>query len=186
MSVTAIRGEQYLIRRGYARALREGQTVNIPAFERVDLQLAGGIFLPSVCRLQLCIPAPHESGQREGTRTVDVQCGDVQLRHVISEGVFQNPQREWSATAMAGALQMTRNKIRTMLFRQGDALTQLCRTQRLMRALFDSLLCDLEVSDLKVRLGWPDTSDLEASFQDWFGVSLQTVSRLREDSVGLA
>lgn len=183
MSVTALQGEQYLIRRGYRRALREGQTAEIPAFECVDLQLIGGVFMPSVCRLQLCVPTLPDLGLAAGTIAMGAQGPVGQLRDLISGWVFQNPQQEWSATAMAGALQTTRNKIRAMLFRQGDALTQLCRTQRLMRALFDSLLCDLEVTDLKVRLGWPDTSDLEASFQDWFGVSLQTVSRLREDSV---
>ncbi len=56
------------------------------------------------------------------------------------------------------------------------------RTQRLMRALFDSLLCNCQVEDLKVRLGWPATDDLEAPFQDWFGVSLRTVSRLGHDA----
>ncbi|GAB7550186.1 hypothetical protein CS8_099000 [Cupriavidus sp. 8B] len=36
------------------------------------------------------------------------------------------------------------------------------------------------VSDLKDVVGWGGREDLEGSFYDWFGVSLHTVSRLRE------
>nr|WP_261378863.1 hypothetical protein [Cupriavidus gilardii] len=177
-----MQGDLYLTRRGFRRALRQGETVRIPAFERVDLQLSGGVFVPSMCRLQLCVPSsvatlpPPENAKAAGAS------GVLYLRDLISGWVFQHPEQEWSVAAMASALQMTRKAVRATLFMQGDALTQLCKTQRLMRALFDSLLCNWSVADLKARLGWPDTSDLEASFQEWFGVSLQTVSRLREDA----
>ncbi|MGO4330368.1 hypothetical protein AB4Z48_35165 [Cupriavidus sp. 2TAF22] len=63
------------------------------------------------------------------------------------------------------------------------AFTQICRTQRLMRALFESMQFNLSIAELKDRIGWAGPHDLESSFYDWFGVSLQTVSRLREDGL---
>ncbi|GJG97720.1 hypothetical protein [Cupriavidus pauculus] len=181
MSITAIRGEQTLARRGFTRPLREGQTIGIPAFESVDLHLTGGIFCPSECILCLAdghgVPPIELPALATGGTSAKVQ----QLRALISGTVFQNPQEAWSANVMATTLQTTPNKIRTALFTQGAAFTQLCRTQRLMRALFDSFLFDLSVADLRQRVGWGDGKDLEASFHDWFGVSLDTVARLRAD-----
>lgn len=181
LSITAIRGEQTLARRGFTRPLREGQTIGIPAFESVDLHLTGGIFCPSECILCLAdghgVPPIELPALATGGTSAKVQ----QLRALISGTVFQNPQEAWSANVMATTLQTTPNKIRTALFTQGAAFTQLCRTQRLMRALFDSFLFDLSVADLRQRVGWGDGKDLEASFHDWFGVSLDTVARLRAD-----
>ncbi|AEI82388.1 hypothetical protein CNE_BB1p09770 (plasmid) [Cupriavidus necator N-1] len=181
MHITLRKGEQVLMRRGFSRALREGQTVSVPAFESIDLHLTGGIFSPSECRLDLvdAPPQPLEELKRIGTGG---GIGQVQyLRELISGTVFQNPQEAWSAQVMASALQTTPDRIRTALFMQGAAFTELCRTQRLMRALFDSFRFNLTVADLKDRVGWGDSRDLEASFHDWFGVSLHTVARLRED-----
>lgn len=165
MRITPSRGQHTLTVRGFSRPLREGQAVSIPAFASVDLHLAGSLFSPAECHLELVNTppdAPH-------------------LRDLISGVVFHNPQQAWSASVMASTLHTTPGKIRSTLFTQGAAFTQICRTQRLMRALFESIQGNLSVTDLKARVGWADSRDLEASFYDWFGVSLQTVSRLRED-----
>lgn len=183
MHITATEGDQTLTRRGFPRPLREGQSVRIPAFESVDLHLTGGIFYPSECHLVL-VDAPIQL-QNESPRyaTGNANAKVEHLRELISGSVFQNPQEAWNANTMASTLQTTPSRIRTALFTQGAAFTQLCRTQRLMRALFDSFLFDLSVTDLKTRVGWGDGRDLEASFYDWFGVSLQTVARMRQDGL---
>lgn len=183
MSITATRGEQTLSRRGFTRPLREGQTIGIPAFESVDLHLTGGIFFPSECTLSLSDSHGVSSKELPAFATGSASAKVQHLRELISGTVFQNPQETWNAKVMATTLQTTPNKIRTALFTQGAAFTQLCRTQRLMRALFDSFLFDLSVADLRQRVGWGDGKDLEASFHDWFGVSLGTVARLREDGL---
>lgn len=183
MSITATRGEQALTRRGFTRPLRQGQTVGIPAFESVDLQLTGGIFCPSECTLSLSDGhgvAPMElSAFATGGASAKVE----RLHELISGTVFRNPHKPWNANVLASTLQTTPNKIRTALFTQGAAFTQLCRTQRLMRALFDSFLFDLSVADLRQRVGWGEGKDLESAFYDWFGVSLDTVARLRKDGL---
>lgn len=181
MSITASDGDQLLTRRGYERPLRQGQTVRIPAFESVDLQLTGGLFSPSACTLELSELPKHGHSPLSDLHDGDVDDKIMYLRELISGSVFQHPQEVWNAAKMAGALQTSPNRIRSRLFMQGVAFTQLCKTQRLMRALFESFRFDLSVSDLKARVGWSENHDLEASFYEWFGVSLQTISRLRED-----
>lgn len=180
LRITASRGQQILAARGFSRTLREGQTVSIPAFASIDLHLAGSLFSPGACDLVLDDAAVDlHTVMKVGATAPKVEY----LRELISGTVFHHPQQEWNAQVMASALQTTPDRIRTALFRQGAAFTQICRTQRLMRALFESIQSNLSVADLKARIGWADSRDLEASFYDWFGVSLQTVSRLREDSL---
>lgn len=175
MRITSSCGQQTLLRRGFERALREGQTIYVPAFESIDLHLTGALFCPSVCHLEL------SGGVGSLPKASDAASNVQYLRELISGTVFHNPERAWNANVMASTLEMTPRKIRNALFKQGAAFTHLCRTQRLMRALFESIQFNLSVADLKTRVGWADSKDLEASFYDWFGVSLQTVSQLRDD-----
>ncbi|MCA3186232.1 MULTISPECIES: hypothetical protein [unclassified Cupriavidus] len=179
MRVTSLRGQQAVARRGFTRPLKEGESVCIPAFESIDIHLAGGVFAPSRCQIDLAdtpiaglhtVPFPSANAAR-----IDY------LRELISGTVFHNPQQTLNAQAVAKSLDTTPKRIQSALFMQGAAFTQLCRTQRLMRALFDAVQFNVSVADLTSRVGWVDPRDLETSFYDWFGVSLQTVSRLRED-----
>jgi hypothetical protein len=184
MRITSSRGQNTLVTRGFSRTLREGQTVSIPAFESLDLQLAGSLFYPSACVLVLDDARIDIADSRSGLKWDGGTAPKIEyLRELISGTVFHHPQQEWNARVMASALRTTPDKIRATLFRQGAAFTQLCRTQRLMRALFESIQFNLSVSDLRERVGWSDSRDLESSFYDWFGVSLQAVSRLREGSL---
>ncbi|KAF7962823.1 hypothetical protein AWV80_17110 [Cupriavidus sp. UYMU48A] len=86
------------------------------------------------------------------------------LRDLISGTVFHRPQEEWNAHILASALKTTPDRIRTTLFMQGAAFTQICRTQRLMRALFESFQFNLSVADLKSRVGWTDSRDSRLLF----------------------
>lgn len=184
MRITSRRGQHTLTRRNFSHTLHEGHTVSVPAFESIDLHLTGGIFCPSACYLELDDAAIDVLDPRSIVKVVGRAAPNVRyLRELISGTVFHNPQEAWNARVMADALDTTPDRIRTDLFKQGAALTQICRTQRLMRALFESIQFNLTVADLKARVGWTDSRDLEASFYDWFGVSLQTVSRLRGDSL---
>lgn len=180
MSITVATGELSLTRRHFTRVLREGQTIAVPAFESVDLGLTGDMFRPSACVLSLA--DHHDADARTAARmhAAGVASPVQQLRELVSGTVFRNPQQTWNANVMATTLQTTPHRIRAALFTQGAAFTQLCRTQRLMRALFDAFLLDLSVADLRQRVGWAEGSDLESSFHDWFGISLDTVARLRQ------
>ncbi len=180
MRITSQRGQQSITRRGFSRPLREGESVGVAAFESIGLHLTGGVFAPSMCQIELAdtpiawLADPHVPP--------DSALARIQyLRELISGTIFQNPQQALNAQAVATSLHTTPNRIRSALFMQGAAFTHLCRTQRLMRALFDAFQFNLSVADLTTRVGWADRRDLETSFHDWFGVSLQTISRLRED-----
>jgi hypothetical protein len=168
-----------MTRRGFHCRLKEGQPVQVPAFEPVDLHVGGSPFSASTCHIEL------DDGNRTdviGTAGVlgNTEGGEFRLllREQISANVFHHPQRAWSAEAVANALSTTTHSIRRTLFMQGAALTEICRTQRLMRALFEAMQLELSVNDLKTRVGWAG-NDLEESFYDRFGVSLHTVARLR-------
>lgn len=73
---------------------------------------------------------------------------------------------------------MPASQLRRLLFSQGTALTELCRTQRLMRLLFEAMAGDVAMNDLQRFVGWPPNSDAESAFYDRFGVSMRTVRRL--------
>lgn len=178
MRITSYGGHYAMTRRGFHRTLEEGRVVDIPAFEPIDLHVGGSLFSASTCHIELddrrsavigrAIPSDFDTSRQEGHL----------LRELISATVFHDPQRDWNAELVASVLHTTANSIRRTLFTQGAALTEICRTQRLMRALFESMQVERSVSDLKALVGWV-RSDLEESFYERFGVSLQTVSRLR-------
>jgi hypothetical protein len=160
-----------------------GLAIDIPAFESIDLQLDGGVFSASGCYLELADGALNEIALGPSHPRVGAPSWAPVLRDMISGTVFHNPRRDWNAHTLAHALSTTPERIRSALFTQGTAFTHVCRTQRLTRALFESMQFKLSVSDLRDRVGWGRKGDMELSFYDWFGVSLQTVSRLREDGL---
>lgn len=182
MTICASSGTPVLTRRGYTRTLREGQTVAIPAFEPVDIHLTGGLFSPSACRIAIDDAAMQSLDLHPGSACAHTQRALV-LRDLVSGSVFSHPDRDWNANVLADVLRTTPGQVRNVLFRQGAALTDICRTQRLMRALFETCQANLTVADLKARVGWAGNGDLEGSFYNWFGVTLDTVARLREDAL---
>ncbi|MHA7685741.1 helix-turn-helix transcriptional regulator [Cupriavidus sp. PET2-C1] len=163
--------------------MRVGHSIEVPAFESIDLHLAGNAFSATSCSLELGGKAHGEVGFLITQGTLSDSRWAPYLRDMISGTVFHDPRRDWTADVVANVLSTTPQHIRSALFTKGMAFTQICRTQRLMRALFESMQFKLSVADLKDRVGWAGPHDLESSFYDWFGVSLQTVSRMREDGL---
>lgn len=178
MRITSYRGPHGMTRRGFYRTLREGQPVYIPAFEPFDLHVGGSPFASSTCHIELDGARADSSAEVTALMSATSRPYGQTLREAISATVFHQPQREWNAELVANALSTTTHCVRRTLFMQGAALTELCRTQRLMRALFESIKMDLSVYELRARIGWP-RGDLEESFYEHFGVSLHTASRLR-------
>ncbi|BCM04694.1 MULTISPECIES: hypothetical protein [Ralstonia solanacearum species complex] len=150
----------------YRRALPAGRPVRMPAFQPFDLQLTGHAFNAAACTLELNEGEPDASP--EGA-----------LPALLSRLIFRAPDTLWNAGSVAHTLGIEPRHLRQLLFARGATLGQLCKTQRLMRALFESAQREIPVGHLKRRIGWPQTRDLEAPFYEWFGVSLQTVARLR-------
>lgn len=183
MRITSCHGEHALTRNGFSRTLQTDRAIDIPAFESIDLQLGGSVFSASSCYLELADGNPKEIALGPSHPSAETPSWAPLLRDMISGTVFHHPQENWNAHTVAHALNTTPERIRTALFTQGMAFTHICRTQRLMRALFESIQFKLSVADLRDRVGWGSKGDLEASFYDWFGVSLQTVARLRDDGL---
>ncbi|WP_111517193.1 AraC family transcriptional regulator [Cupriavidus phytorum] len=164
LSVGAERGRVVVRRRGYERVLLAGQQAIIEPFEAFALRLDGSSAQPAACTLEMRGLAPaHPS-----------EC----LHHRIAKRVFLQPQYAWSAAFIAERLGMSAAQLRRALFAQGTALTDLCRTQRLMRLLFDVMAGDAPPGEARRRVGWPANSDVDSAFYDRFGVSLEAARRL--------
>lgn len=164
LSVAAAHGRLVIRRRGYERPLLPGQEVTIEPFDAIDLHLDGSSVQPSACILEIrdMVPAALHAS----------------LHHRICKRVFLQPQYAWSAAFIAERLNLSTAQVRRTLFAQGTALTDLCRTQRLMRVLFEAMAGDVAVSALGRFAGWPATSDLDCAFYDRFGLSMDTARRL--------
>ncbi|WP_427308633.1 AraC family transcriptional regulator [Cupriavidus sp. H39] len=164
LSVAGIQGRQIVKRRGYERLLTPGQEITIEPFDSIDLSLDGTPAQPSACVLLI-----HAAG------TVALS---TSLHQRICERVFLQPQNAWSAAFIAGRWKMSTAQLRRMLFSQGTALTDLCRTQRLMRALFWAMASDIALCDLARLAGWPPNGDLRSAFYDRFGLTIEAARRL--------
>ncbi|WER49085.1 AraC family transcriptional regulator [Cupriavidus sp. WKF15] len=164
LTVAPTQGRSVIRRRGHERLLVPGQAVTIEPFEAIDMHLDGSCAQPSACTVEIRhgMPGTAQDG----------------LHHRISRRVFLQPQYAWSAGFIAERLDMPAAQLRRLLFSQGTALTDLCRTQRLMRLLFEAMSADVAMGDLKRFVGWPPAGDVESAFYDRFGVSMQTARRL--------
>jgi AraC-like DNA-binding protein len=164
LSVSATAGRLVIRRRGYERLLLRGQQVTIEPFEAFALHLDGSSAQPAACTLEI---------QRMMPAAVQ-EC----LHHRICKRVFLQPRYLWSAAFIAQRLDISTAQLRRMLFSQGTALTELCRTQRLMRVLFALMAGDAGIGDARRFAGWPATSDLDCAFYDRFGLPMEAARRL--------
>ncbi|MBP0635553.1 AraC family transcriptional regulator [Cupriavidus sp. AcVe19-6a] len=164
LSVATTQGRVVVRRRGYERVLLPGQEIAVAAFEAVDMHLDGSGAQPAACHLELhgVMPAAAQAA----------------LHHRICKRVFLQPQYAWSAAFIAERLDMSTAQVRRTLFAQATALTDLCRTQRLMRVLFEIMSGHVATADLARFAGWPANSDLHCAFYDRFGLSMDAARRL--------
>lgn len=164
LTVAATDGRLVIRRRGYERLLLPGQQVTIEPFEVFALHLDGSSAQAAACTLEIrrMVPAARE------------EC----LHHRICKRVFLQPQYAWNAAFIAERLGMSATQLRRMLFSQGTALTDLCRTQRLMRVLFDIMAGDVGIGESRRLVGWPANSDLDRAFYDRFGLTMEAARRL--------
>lgn len=159
LTIVAISGTPMIRRRGFNHILTPGRRVDIEPFELVELHLHGGPLQQSGCLIEM----------REAHSASTAPA----LHQRIAQHVFLQPACPWNAEYVAARLQTSSAQIRRALFSEGAALTHICRTQRLMRGLFETGTDKLSMTELKRRIGWPPHGDLEAAFHDWFGLSLQ-------------
>ncbi len=164
LSVRATQGRTIVCLRGYERLLAPGQSATVPAFEGVALHLLGNSTQAASCLVELY--------------TEPISALGKSLHHHLSRCVFLEPHHTWNATFVAERFGISPARTRRILFSQGTALTDLCRTQRLMRTLFDILTDEMPLGELKRRGGWPTGYDLEAAFHDRFGLTTQAALRL--------
>lgn len=164
LTIETISGTLMARRRGFNRILAPGQRVDIEPFELVELHLNGSPLQQSACLIEM-----HEAQSVPAA---------LALHQRIAQRVFLHPGRPWNAEYAAARLQTSSAQIRRTLFSEGAALTHICRTQRLMRGLFEAGDDKLSMTELKRRIGWPPQGDLEAAFHDRFGLSLQAARRI--------
>lgn len=163
--VTQTSGTTVIRRRGFERLLVPGQQLTLEPLEPVDVLLDGNHMQPAACTIEVLCDALEDL--REAT-----------LYQGIAQRVFLQPQLMWDASHVSERLNMPALKVRSKLFSQGYALTDICRTQRLMRVLFEVAQGGHAVDALKRRVGWPMHGDLDTAFHDRLGVSLTTARHL--------
>lgn len=151
--------------RGFERLLVPGRQLILKPFEPVEVLLDGNYVQPSACTFE--VQSDGLSDLREDALYQD-----------ISQRVFLQPQHPWDASHLSELLDMPALKVQRKLFSQGCALTDICRTQRLMRALFEVKQGGNGADALKRRIGWSAHSDLDSVFHDRLGVSLTTARHL--------
>jgi len=168
MTVTASHGTIVVRRDGFARVLTAGMGCTVEAFQPVTLLVAGSLAQPAACSVAL-----------HATREMDEGCDGYEgydrraaLHQQLSRRIFLQPQQPWSAAHTASLLGDTPARVRRTLFAEGAALGELCRTQRLMRLLFEAPHGHLPLTTLKHAIGWPASHDLESAFHDRFGTAL--------------
>lgn len=158
MTVTAQRGTTVIRRDGFERVLVPGLPCIIEPFQAFDLHIAGSAWQPAGCRVEMASA-----------------CGatdPIALHRDLSQRIFLQPQLPWNAAFVADLLGESPDRIRRTLFAGGAAFGELCRTQRLMRLLFEPMHARTAMPALKRSVGWPASHDLEAAFHDRFGASL--------------
>ncbi|PLP96599.1 AraC family transcriptional regulator [Cupriavidus pauculus] len=169
MTVTATRGTAVMRRNGFARTLVPGLPCIVEPFHGVDLLVTGCAGQPAGCRIEIA-PASDT--------------GDHRLLHrALSRRIFLQPDLPWSADFAAELLGESPRQIRRTLFAEGAAFGDLCRTQRLMRLLFESThghRGHASLGSLKRRMGWPASHDLESSFYDRFGITLDVLRHVTD------
>lgn len=158
MAVTATRGTALMRRDGFERLLAPGVACIVEPFQSFELLIAGSVPQPAGCRITMASTGESFVGQA--------------LYRDLSRRIFLQPGQPWCADFAAQLLETSPASIRRSLFAEGAALGDLCRTQRLMRLLFDAPDTRAGLASLKRSVGWPATHDLEASFHDRFGTTL--------------
>ncbi|WP_459575397.1 hypothetical protein, partial [Cupriavidus sp. 8B] len=125
MRITPHQGVHGLTRRGFQRALRDNRTVEVPAFESIDLHFEGSFFAVSTCSVELDSPISATLGAARSAAVGTALPKARTLRETISGTVFREPQQAWTAQTVAQALCTTPERIRSGLFMEGAAFTQL-------------------------------------------------------------
>lgn len=155
--VLAEHGRARIRTHGFERVLLPGHRTALPPFQSLELHLDGSARFPTTCSLVVSTRAHSHSS----------------LRGLIAQQAFVEPKLS-TIQRFANTLMMSPSEIRRTLFSEGAAMTELCRTQRLMRALFEVAKGSVTNSELKRTIGWGVQSDLESAFHDWFGICLSS------------
>lgn len=159
--ILAEHGRSHVRTHGFERVLLPGHRTALPPFKSLELHLDGTARFPATCSLIVLTRSRSDSS----------------LRELIAQQVFVEPRLS-TIQRFADTLMMSPSEIRRTLFSEGAAMTELCRTQRLMRALFEVAKGSVINSEFKSTIGWPVQGDLESAFHDWFGISLSSARRM--------
>ncbi|WP_404993775.1 AraC family transcriptional regulator [Cupriavidus pauculus] len=179
VTVTATHGTVLLRRHGFERGLVPGQCAVAEPLRAFDLRLEGSPLQPARCVVTMLSLRDTSAG--------------AALQRVLSQRIFLQPQQPWNAGHVADLLGESAERIRRTLFSEGAALTDLCKTQRLMRLLFechrhppsrDGRRGAAYTLSLKHSVGWP-AHDIEAAFHDRFGLTIDAFLRAASDCGGL-
>jgi transcriptional regulator GlxA family with amidase domain len=149
--------------------------MRLPAFVSASLIFGGSIFKRSHCSFDL----EMIDSSILSVDSLNDLLHSRPLWEVLSLLVFMNPQEGWSVENIANSLRTTSSRVRRTLFSQGNCFTEICSTQRLMRALFELTSGKGRCYNIANRIGWHQSSDFESCFYNRFNVSADAILKMR-------
>jgi AraC-like DNA-binding protein len=155
--------EAHVIDGVHALACRPGE---------VPVPIRGMRYVPALRRFDYTVQARNGSV----CRIVPVDATAAGIAQRLALEVFERPEAEWNRVQAARALNVDPHELSVKLFREGCALTEIVRTQRLMRAFVEiaagreSLLSAMDYA------GLGSAARLRASFRERFGFSADALT----------
>lgn len=166
--LTAHRGCHRLSGAGRTGVLAEGASFDLPAFQTFHYEGPVIEDAEGGHRMHLHIDQALASASRTAC---DLQ---TRLAIRISRAAFRDPGASWTLDYASHLMAMTKQQFAKQLFREGSALTQIVREQRLMRALLAVLNAppgQLHIRTLAAHSGFAPHTRFGMMFSQHFGCS---------------
>ncbi|EHP42064.1 hypothetical protein OR16_16602 [Cupriavidus basilensis OR16] len=185
VDIVCLRGEFHMASGRRAGLLPEGATIRVPAYQLFHcegasvIDLRGGKELHLVVQDEAHQPPPHAEHTGRMAMPAPWQshiAGPSTLQ--LARAVFQDPGAPWSVRYAADALNLPAREFCRHLFREGSALTDIVREQRLMRVLLKLAGGRFSSREIALGHGFASFERLDAAFSDRFGCSAERVARL--------
>ncbi len=156
-----------------SKTLDRGACIRMPAYRKFRLEMPALTPGSDFNALHLALSqemSPVGPGQADTQRWSDDSSRPITLR--VARAVFAEPGAPWSRPHAAGALKMSAQWLSAQMLREGSALMEIVREQRLMRVLVDMACNDRVGMQSGPTYGFCSLEQLQSAFFDRFGISL--------------
>jgi hypothetical protein len=153
--------EAHVIDGMHALACRPGEA---------PVPIRGLRYVPALRRFDYTMQ-PRTGARQALCRIVPADATAASIAQRLALEVFERPEAEWNRVQAARAVDVDPHELSGKLFREGYALTEIVRTQRLMRAFVEIGVGRMSALSSMNYAGFGSAARLRASFQERFGFS---------------